>query len=370
MYKNTYESINDHRNNFLEENESFSLPLMKYPNYELYNFDLNNSIYEDNTLNNNDHISPYYLIDQAKIEKKSITKGIKSTTTKTFKTIEEKNAPELFTPSDILNIFNKHSNKDKFSENIKKLKFKEDIVNTLRLTGRKRQREDFENDNINNELEDDKNKKKRGRKKTKLNRFEIHDKMCPDNIIRKVKTSIFNYILYFLNNLLSSVGENYSLNNTQLLRLNHKNIMRLKKNKEFEILSMSLKDIFSKDISPKYNNGKYSNDFNKKIIENILNNNCNNTIIFAFNITLRDWLDFFTLKKSLEDIINKYNNINYNIDFDIIEKSLVGIDNLLNIINNKNDEDYLTLFILCLYNYERWFYLKKQRNRNEEEKKI
>ena len=133
---------------------------------------------------------------------------------------------------------------------------------------------------------------------------------------------------------------------------------------------MSLKDIFSKDISPKYNNGKYSNDFNKKIIENILNNNCNNTIIFAFNITLRDWLDFFTLKKSLEDIINKYNNINYNIDFDIIEKSLVGIDNLLNIINNKNDEDYLTLFILCLYNYERWFYLKKQRNRNEEEKKI
>ena len=133
---------------------------MKYPNYELYNFDLNNSIYEDNKLNNNDHISPHYLIDQAKIEKKSITKGIKSTTTKTFKTIEEKNAPELFTPSDILNIFNKHSNKDKFSENIKKLKFKEDIVNTLRLKGRKRQRENFENDNnnINNELEDDKNK--------------------------------------------------------------------------------------------------------------------------------------------------------------------------------------------------------------------
>ena len=133
---------------------------------------------------------------------------------------------------------------------------------------------------------------------------------------------------------------------------------------------MSLKDIFSKDINPKYHNGKYSNDFNKKIIENILNNNCNNTIIFAFNITLRDWLDFFTLKKSLEDIINKYNNINYNIDFDKIEKSLVGIDNLLNIIKNKNDKDYLTLFILCLYNYERWFYLKKHRNRKEKEKKI
>ena len=80
--------------------------------------------------------------------------------------------------------------------------------------------------------------------KIKLNRFEIHDKMCPDNIIRKVKTSIFNFILYFLNfkwlmgitvsNLLSSVGEKYSLNNTQLLRLNHKDIMRLKKTKNLK----------------------------------------------------------------------------------------------------------------------------------------
>ena len=40
--------------------------------------------------------------------------------------------------------------------------------------------------------------------------------------------------------------------------------MRLKKNKEFEILSMSLKDIFSKDISPKYNNGKYCSNKNDR----------------------------------------------------------------------------------------------------------
>ena len=50
-------------------------------------------------------------------------------------------------------------------------------------------------------------KKKRERKKENANRFNIHEKMCSDSIIKKVKTAIFNYILYFLNNILSSVDE-------------------------------------------------------------------------------------------------------------------------------------------------------------------
>ena len=30
----------------------------------------------------------------------------------------------------------------------------------------------------------------------------MHDKMSPDNIIKKVKATIFNYILIFLNNII------------------------------------------------------------------------------------------------------------------------------------------------------------------------
>ena len=372
MFSYTYKLMNEYRNIFSEDNESPSL-LFKSPNYELDNFNQTNSIYQDNILNHIYHIPSNYSINQTEIEKKSISKCPKSTSTKINNKNQENDEPELLTPSDILNIFNKESNKDKFSEDIKKLKFRKDIADNLQLTRRKRKREDFEDDydilNQNNELGDNKKKKKKGREKNNLNRFEIHDKMCPDNIIKKVKVSIFNFSLYFLNNILSSADKAYSLHNVLLLKLDYKLINRLKKEKEFEFLSMNLKDLFSKDISPKYKR-KYSKDFNKNIIENIFNNKYNDTILFAFQMTLRDWLDIFTLKKSVKDIINDSNSINYkNIDSDKIEKSIVEIDKLLNLIKKKNDEDYLTHFILCLYNYERLFYLKLSRN-NKKKKKI
>ena len=95
---------------------------------------------------------------------------------------------------------------------------------------------------------------------------------------------------------------------------------------------MSLKEIFSKNISSKIT--KYDSNFNKHIIENILNNKnkkVNDTVLFAFNITLRNWLDIFTLKKSVKDIINDYKDKNYkDIDSEKKEKCLVGIDKLLN----------------------------------------
>ena len=78
---------------------------------------------------------------------------------------------------------------------------------------------------------------------------------------------------------------------------------------------------------------------------------------------------FFTYKKSVKNIINEYNNIDIeNIDFLKIEKSWVGIDKLLDTIRKKNDDFYLIHFIICLYNYERWFYLKKSRNYKIKEK--
>ena len=357
MYNNINELINEYEIIFSDYNESLSSPLTKSPNYELDILNQIDSLYVDNKFKNNYHIPLHYITNQAKIEKKSISKGTKSTSTRTNNKNEENDEPKLYTPSDILNIFIKESNKDKFSENIKNLKFTKDIADNLQLTRRKRKREDFEDDydilNQNNELGDNKKKKKRGRQKNNLNRFEIHDKMYPDNIIKKVKASIFNFSLYFLNNLLSSTDATYSLHNIQLLKLDYKLINRLKKEKEFEFLSMSLKDLFSKDISPKYNLGKYSKDFNKKL-ENILNNKSNDTISFAFQMTLRDWLDIFTLKKSVKDIINESNIIICkNIDSEKIEKSFVGIDKLLNEIKKKNDEEYLTHFLLFLYNYER-----------------
>ena len=217
--------------------------------------------------------------------------------------------------------------------------------------------------------ENEKKEKKRGRKKENFNRINIHDKMCSDNIIKKVKLSIFKYSLCFLNNILFSADETCSIYNIKLSKLNYKYVNELKKEKELAILNMSLKDIFSKGISPKIKKNKPT--FNKQIIEKILSNKkVDDTILFVFNMTLRNWLDIFTLKKNVVEIIKEYKNQNYKeIDSDKIEKSLVGVDKLLNEVREKNGEDYLSHFIICLYNYERWFYLKKPRKKNEKWKK-
>ena len=334
MFNITDESMNEYINNYSENNEIFPSPLNKSPNYDIDNFNQIDSIYEDYKLNSINYIPSNYSINQSAIEKKSISKLIKSTSTKANDKNEDNDEPALFTSIDIINIFNKETNKGKFRETIQDLKFKTDIEYKLRLTGRKKKRDDFDYDNDilsqNNELEDDKKKKKRGREKKYLNRFEVHNKMCPDNIIKKVKASIFKFILYFLNNLLTSTDETYSFYNVQLLPLDYKQFIdKLEKEQEFVFLNMRLKDLFSNDISPKYNKEK-SKDFNKKIIENILDKTINETITFAFNMTLRDWLNIFTLKKSVHDIISKYNNLHYkNIDSDKIEKSLVGVINFL-----------------------------------------
>ena len=89
-----------------------------------------------------------------------------------------------------------------------------------------------------------------------------------------------------------------------------------------------------------------------------MNNWSDNNILFVFNITFRDWLDLFTLKQNIYDIIIKYDYLGKDIDCERILESLYGVDNLLNKIMSQNDEEYLTIFIFLLYNYERMFYNK------------
>ena len=376
-----YDSIDEYEIYNFHNNENFSSPNFPPQTLEIYNANQINNLYEDVNLINNNVIPSYYLIKQEEMEKNSIPKCTKATTTKTNQNkqekdepkVEPKDEPKLYTSNDILNIFNDQSNKDKISDSFKTLKFKENIEDDLRLTKNKGKMDyyDYINSKLSNKKNNEIKKKKRGREKKNVNITIIHDKMCSDNIIKKIKSAIFNYTLCFLNTLLSLTDEKCSIYNIKLSKIHYKkNIDILKKEKELEILNMSLKEIFSKDISPKLR--KYNSNFNKQIIENILNNKkVNDTILFVFNMTLRNWLDIFTLKKSVIDIINEYSDKNYkNIDFDKIEKSMVGIDKLLNEIKEKNGEDYLPYFIFCLYNYERWFNLKKSRKNKKNQKQI
>ena len=204
---------------------------------------------------------------------------------------------------------------------------------------------------------------KRGRKiesnNKKYNREE-HSKYSEDNIIKKIKAKILLYPLMFLNNILAK-------NNThkkKLYKLDYKYINQLKKEEDMKILKMRLKELYSLDISSKYNKEK---DYNKNYIKSIEKNIKDYpTIMFAFNLRLEDWMELFFYKKNINEILAKDEEIN-NADeetIQIIQNSLIGVEDLLNTIlkKEKNDKKYFSIFTLFLYNYKRWFYIKNARN--------
>ena len=94
----------------------------------------------------------------------------------------------------------------------------------------------------------------------------------------------------------------------------------------------------------------------------MLKKNTDETLKFAFNITLRDWLDLFTLKKRVEELLKESDK---NIDCEKIKKSIYPVDTFINEIKHKNSKEYLTPFIFLLYNYDRWFYIKRRKKKNK-----
>ena len=137
----------------------------------------------------------------------------------------------------------------------------------------------------------------------------------------------------------------------------------MKSEENLKYLNMKLKKLFSREISKKYSTKP--KDFNKNLIKKELKKSTDETIKFAFNITLRDWLDLFTLKKSIEGLLQEYNCVDKNIDCEKIKKSIFDVDVFLNKIMDKNGKEYLTPFIFLLYNYERWFRLKRRRRKKK-----
>ena len=266
--------------------------------------------------------------------------------------------------------------KNKFSDNVKKIQINDNIKNAekqMEFYKRKSKlNSDKDNSFVNMENQKEYCRKKRGRKspKNSANNKVGHNKMSPDNVIKKIKAQIFEYPINFLNNI---SNKNNSDKKYQILKLDYKYIDRVKRELDLKYLNTPLKNLFSMDVSPKCKNiGKDYKESNKKIIENILNLEADDTIMFAFNMTFRDWIDLFTYKKNIKDIINSYDLTNYkDIDTKRIEDCMVGVEVLLNDMSKaeENDNHYFSYFIFYLYNYERWFFLKKGRNRNNNKNK-
>ena len=124
---------------------------------------------------------------------------------------------------------------------------------------------------------------------------------------------------------------------------------------------MTLADLFSLDVSDKYISK--SKDYNKNLINGILKKEIEvedfDTIIFLFKITLNDWIELFTYKKDILTLIDENNAANVN--YTKIQENFIGVNHLLNKISEKNDDKYYTLFLLYIFNFQRWFYIKRGR---------
>ena len=194
--------------------------------------------------------------------------------------------------------------------------------------------------------------KKRGKEKVKNLSIPTHDKMSSDNIIKKIKAYLFNYyILNFLNIILN-------LKEKKLGKLNYeKYINKLIKEKDLEYLKMTLKDLYSLHTSIKYG----ESNLNKSIIDESINKG-DKTINFVLNLTYSDFIELFTYKKTLEDMI-KLNDIQAEIDYEKIKNCLPGVEELFTDLlkEKKYDVQYATMVVFYLYNLERALQLKQDR---------
>ena len=220
-------------------------------------------------------------------------------------------------------------------------------------------------------------------KKAKLGRKKkdepkgSHTKDAIDNIIKKIKTSLLSYLLEFINNFLNTFINDDNkillykklkrkIQNEKLIKeLDYDNIVNnVKKEINLEFLKMSLKDFLSQDITTKYKTLPV--DSNKILIEEIIKIEKDNEIIMFMlkDFTLGNWIDVFTYKKELKD----FGNLNEDKIKKIMDK-FIRVDKLLEEIYKLNNENnYFSRFFIILYNYERYFFIKRERQKKLKEK--
>jgi hypothetical protein len=202
------------------------------------------------------------------------------------------------------------------------------------LSKRKRNRDAIVNgdkENSEEKLDNDENKKIGRRLKDEFYENEAkHNKYSEDNIITKLKTAIFKYILNHLN-------QSLEFSKYKFYPLNVKLSTCLKKDFNVKLLERTIYDIYSKEDSNKnYING---NDSNKKLIKKIYEQKIEKKTINILNMKFIDVLNHIR-EKDMENFLKKIENKN----------------------RGKSNDSFMEDVKFLLLNYERWFRIKKGRN--------
>ncbi len=286
-------------------------------------------------------------------EKSTAIKTLNNSSNENIFTEKIQNRPKFYDYQDICSTLKeaKFNLLDNFEKD-GKIEEEENEEIEINRIGRKRNRKSDEKTNTNTYG--------KGRKKRNDKTIRNHNKYIPDNIIKKIKAKFIENLLLFVNILLNIYK---GVENQKILKeLDYKYINQLNKVVDLQMLDMTIKDLLSQDISPKFSS--FKKDFNKTNINYILEeNNVNEIIKVVFNMTFREWINIYTLKKKVSEIENVSDEARKT-----IEDNLPKLDVLLNDIydNNGKDNKYLSYFIFYLFNYENWFFNKRERKKRNQ----
>ena len=198
-----------------------------------------------------------------------------------------------------------------------------------------------------------------------------------DNIIKKIKNRIIDFLLSFVNKLINSLYSKDKLNqilsklNLPLIKSQNEDVLKkidqkivtnhTNKSYNLKFLSFKLKDLLSKMNSERYS---IPDNYNKLIISELLKDDENKDIFnFVFNeIDIEALLQIFTYQKELECYTkNSLANEEHEIK---LKENMIRIDGyLMKYLNSeKDDKIYYHCFLLLLYNFRIYLSNKKGRN--------
>ena len=198
-----------------------------------------------------------------------------------------------------------------------------------------------------------------------------------DNIIKKIKNRIIDFLLSFVNKLINSLYSKDKINqilsklNLPLIKSQNEDVLKkidhkivanhTNKSYNLKFLSFKLKDLLSKMNSERYS---IPDNYNELIISELLKDDENKDIFnFVFNeIDIEAWLQIFTYQKELECYMkNSLANEEHEIK---LKENMIRIDEyLMKYLNSeKDDKIYYHCFLLLLYNFRIYLSNKKGRN--------
>ena len=263
-------------------------------------------------------------------------------TNKNNSTQSNKNQDDLLNENNFKAIELKDQNISK--QNEKNLNFTGNVITkaTSKTLGLKTKRSDWI-------IQNNENKKKGGRKKKTETEKGDHTKFSQDNLMRKIKSHLLDYIHERLN-------KSFKNQNLQFLKLFSDINENLKKDYNMELMAKTIRNLYENSpISNKYRKKKYLNsDNNKNIIQQIYEE----TNFDNLENEVMDILDSTYL-----DLLIEFRNKNFNEFLEDIEKEeMAKGETKENIDSYKKD-----IGDLCM-DYENWFKNKKGRKRNKNNK--